>query len=210
MGVWVCEQGPQDARPLAQRLCLGFVPRASIVRFACLRPRSHSLTGTARSTVSTSVPHRVRRARAGEWRRIPVAIKTVIFQSGDDDTYSSLVASEAAIASNLIHKNVVTTYSHDIRNITVGMGQEQSIYKFYLLQVRGWSHVTLQRRAAAVVFWHLAGRPRAHRVCCALTWWWWWCAGVLQWRQPRVRCRKGLLQPCRRLRPLAPHDGSPA
>jgi hypothetical protein len=72
---------------------------------------------------------------AGEWRKMPVAIKTVVFQNGQDDVYTSLVASEAAIASNLVHKNVVTTYSHDIRNITVGSGPEQSIFKFYLLQV---------------------------------------------------------------------------
>lgn len=64
-----------------------------------------------------------------------MAIKTVVFQKGEDDAYTSLVASEAAIASNLVHKNVVTTYSHDIRNIIVGPGPEHSIYKFYLLQV---------------------------------------------------------------------------
>lgn len=65
-----------------------------------------------------------------------MAIKTVVFQKGEDDAYTSLVASEAAIASNLVHKNVVTTYSHDIRNIIIGPGPEHSIYKFYLLQVR--------------------------------------------------------------------------
>ena len=62
-----------------------------------------------------------------------MAIKTVVFQKGEDDAYTSLVASEAAIASNLVHKNVVTTYSHDIRNI---VGGDMSIYKFYLLQVQ--------------------------------------------------------------------------
>lgn len=73
---------------------------------------------------------------AGEWRKLAVAIKTVVFQNGEDDSYTKHVASEAAIASNLMHKNVVNTYSHDIRNITTGPGPEHSIYKFYLLQVR--------------------------------------------------------------------------
>eukprot|EP00892_Ulva_mutabilis_P005445 jgi/Ulvmu1/3272/UM151_0020.1 len=70
----------------------------------------------------------------GEWRKLAVAIKTVVFQNGEDDSYTKHVASEAAIASNLMHKNVVNTYSHDIRNITTGPGPEHSIYKFYLLQ----------------------------------------------------------------------------
>jgi hypothetical protein len=59
-------------------------------------------------------------AGAGEWRKLAVAIKTVVFQNGEDDSYTKHVASEAAIASNLMHKNVVNTYSHDIRNITTG------------------------------------------------------------------------------------------
>jgi hypothetical protein len=84
---------------------------------------------------ATSVPSLSPHCASGEWRKLPVAIKTVVFQKGEDDAYTSLVASEAAIASNLVHKNVVTTYSHDIRNINVGPGPEHGIYKFYLLQV---------------------------------------------------------------------------
>jgi hypothetical protein len=45
------------------------------------------------------------------------------------------VASEAAIASNLVHDNIVSTYSHDIRRIESAEGvNELEIYKFYLIQ----------------------------------------------------------------------------
>ena len=73
---------------------------------------------------------------AGEWQGIQVAIKTVVFQSGKDQTQSSLIVSEAAIASNLFHKNVVTTYCHDVRMVPDKMlGNEEGVFKFYLLQV---------------------------------------------------------------------------
>jgi serine/threonine protein kinase len=73
---------------------------------------------------------------AGEWRRLPVAVKTVVFQGGLNEAHATLVASEAAIASNMTHRNVVATYSHDLRNITApnSVGAEQCIFKFYLLQ----------------------------------------------------------------------------
>ena len=63
-----------------------------------------------------------------------MAIKTVVFQGGEDAAASALVVSEAAIASNLFHKNVVATYCHDIRSLAAGKGQEASVFKFYLLQ----------------------------------------------------------------------------
>ena len=62
-----------------------------------------------------------------------MAIKTVIFSGVDQNT--ALVASEAAIASNLSHENVVSTYSHDIVDIQKANGPELGIYKFYLIQV---------------------------------------------------------------------------
>jgi hypothetical protein len=71
---------------------------------------------------------------AGEWQGIPVAIKTVVFQGGHDESTSSLIVSEAAIASNLFHKNVVATYCHDIRSLVNGNGKEATVFKFYLLQ----------------------------------------------------------------------------
>lgn len=77
---------------------------------------------------------------AGQWRGLEVAIKTVIFSSSGGDGETELVASEAAIASNLGHPNVVATYSHDILDIskatTSTAGPELSVFKFYLIQVR--------------------------------------------------------------------------
>jgi hypothetical protein len=47
----------------------------------------------------------------------------------------SSLASEAAIASNLSHRNVVAMYNHDICNVAVAACNELDIYKFYLIQV---------------------------------------------------------------------------
>jgi hypothetical protein len=77
----------------------------------------------------------------GEWRGLEVAIKTVIFQSSHKEKKASAIASEAAIATNLTHRNVVATYAHDICNVTGDgstraiEGAELDIYKFYLIQV---------------------------------------------------------------------------
>lgn len=70
----------------------------------------------------------------GEWRGLEVAIKTVIFQSDESDNTMSRLASEAAIASNLSHANVVAMYSHDICTVSSD-ANELDIYKFYLIQV---------------------------------------------------------------------------
>jgi hypothetical protein len=64
-----------------------------------------------------------------------VAIKTVIFSSAGGDKQMALVASEAAIASNLSHRNIVATYSHDILDVAQGAGPELGVYKFVLIQV---------------------------------------------------------------------------
>ena len=74
--------------------------------------------------------------RAGEWRGLEVAIKTVIFTSCGGDQQTDLVASEAAIASYLNHKNIVATYNHDIIDVAKAVGPELGVYKFYLIQVR--------------------------------------------------------------------------
>ena len=71
---------------------------------------------------------------AGEWRGLPVAVKTVVFQSLDSEVAHAGVVSEAAIAAGLIHRNVVRTHHHDVR-VSAGRGPEQSIFKFLLLQV---------------------------------------------------------------------------
>jgi hypothetical protein len=72
----------------------------------------------------------------GEWRGLEVAIKTLLFQGIDMENETSLVASEAAIASSLVHRNVVATYSHDVCSVA-GSATELGIYKFYLIQVGG-------------------------------------------------------------------------
>lgn len=77
---------------------------------------------------------------AGEWRGLPVAIKTVVFQSGAEGSDLQLIASEAAIASNLAHRNIVATYNHDVRTLHVTDGSELPSYKFYLVQVRRPAH----------------------------------------------------------------------
>ena len=64
-----------------------------------------------------------------------MAIKTVVFSSEQADAQTSLVATEAAIASNLTHEHIVATYSHDIVGISQAVGPELGIYKFYLIQV---------------------------------------------------------------------------
>ena len=68
-----------------------------------------------------------------------MAVKTVIFSSRAGvalDKQTALVASEAAIASNLSHHNVVATYSHDIVDMARAVGPEPGVHKFYLIQVR--------------------------------------------------------------------------
>lgn len=66
-----------------------------------------------------------------------MAIKTVIFQNDESDGMMASLASEAAIASNLSHRNIVAMYSHDICNVSVASSlNELDIYKFYLIQVR--------------------------------------------------------------------------
>jgi hypothetical protein len=64
-----------------------------------------------------------------------VAIKTVVFESGSHTSQTALVASEAAIASNLMHNNIVKTYKHDVRTISDTQGTELGIFKLFLVQV---------------------------------------------------------------------------
>lgn len=71
-----------------------------------------------------------------------MAVKTVIFSSNGElanDRQTGRVASEAAIASNLAHENVVATYSHDILDMAEAAGPEPGLYKFCLIQVRTYT-----------------------------------------------------------------------
>jgi hypothetical protein len=79
------------------------------------------------------------RVRAGRWRGLQVAVKTVVFETAEDDGRMALVASEAAVASNLSHRNIVATYSYDLRKVAhdlVVSPQELPVFKCYLIQAR--------------------------------------------------------------------------
>ena len=65
-----------------------------------------------------------------------MAIKTVVFESDARDNQTALVASEAAIASNLVHQSIVATYWHDVRTVSDARGLELGIFKLCLVQVR--------------------------------------------------------------------------
>lgn len=78
---------------------------------------------------------------AGEWSGRLVAIKTMVFQCNSDQVVQA--ASETAIASNLAHPNVVTTYCHDLHHMNASTELvsgshklELRLYKLYLIQVR--------------------------------------------------------------------------
>lgn len=73
---------------------------------------------------------------AGEWRGLEVAIKTVLFSDAIAEQSLKLAASEAAIAINLSHENVVATYSHDVVDVQGSTGPERGLYKFHIIQVR--------------------------------------------------------------------------
>lgn len=69
-----------------------------------------------------------------------MAIKTMVFQSRADQIAQA--ASETAIASNLAHPNMVTTYCHDLQKIDSSTELlsgsckiELRLYKLYLIQV---------------------------------------------------------------------------
>jgi hypothetical protein len=97
----------------------------------------HTLNSTVicRAVVACGAPPLSCAVAAGRWQGLEVAIKTVIFSSAGGDKQTSLVASEAAIASNLSHKHIVATYSHDIVDVAKAVGPELGVYKFYLIQV---------------------------------------------------------------------------
>jgi hypothetical protein len=80
-----------------------------------------------------------------------VAIKTVVFESTKHDSQTALVASEAAIASNMVHNNIVATYWHGVRTVSDAQGLELGIFKLCLVQVRlprcTWSTMHVQPAA---------------------------------------------------------------
>eukprot|EP00892_Ulva_mutabilis_P009188 jgi/Ulvmu1/6641/UM003_0279.1 len=105
----------------------------------------------------------------GEWRGLPVAIKTMDFRvdgEGGAAEDTAALAQEAAIAINLVHRNVVATYYTDVRQ--VGDGDEDGAHaapavylpllRFYLVQefCNGGS----LREAVACGFFTVDAMPR--------------------------------------------------
>jgi hypothetical protein len=78
------------------------------------------------------------RFRAGTWKGLEVAIKTVVFEGGPGGSAAppAAAASEAAIASNLVHGNLVATYAHRQRTLVGGDANELRVLKLYLIQAR--------------------------------------------------------------------------
>eukprot|EP00892_Ulva_mutabilis_P009184 jgi/Ulvmu1/6638/UM003_0276.1 len=70
----------------------------------------------------------------GKWRGLEVAIKTLLFQSSDSGSKTAVVASEAAIASNLLHHNIVATYATDVCTVAAESRRDLDVFKFYLIQ----------------------------------------------------------------------------
>jgi hypothetical protein len=74
-----------------------------------------------------------------------VAIKTILFEGAVDGDAAVAAAREAAIASNLVHRNIVATYSHHMRQIQGphdGSAGELGVFKMYLIQVQA-CHISL-------------------------------------------------------------------
>lgn len=57
-----------------------------------------------------------------------------MFQSTASDDQLAAIASEAAISSSLVHRNIVSTYTHDVRNLTSESGLDLGVFKFHLIQ----------------------------------------------------------------------------
>ncbi|KXZ47489.1 hypothetical protein GPECTOR_35g927 [Gonium pectorale] len=53
----------------------------------------------------------------GRWRGLPVAVKSMIFNSENSAAQQQRPLMEAAISSNLAHPNIVTTYSYELREV---------------------------------------------------------------------------------------------
>jgi hypothetical protein len=78
------------------------------------------------------------RMLAGTWRGLEVAIKSIIFEGPHSGGLPSTAASEAAIASTLVHPNIVATYAHELRSVSSPVESavcELSVFRLYLVQV---------------------------------------------------------------------------
>ncbi|KAG2453673.1 hypothetical protein HYH02_001886 [Chlamydomonas schloesseri] len=53
----------------------------------------------------------------GTWRGLPVAVKSMVFGPDGHARHQQRALMEAAISSNLVHPNIVTTYSYELREV---------------------------------------------------------------------------------------------
>jgi hypothetical protein len=104
--------------------------------------------------------------RAGEWRGLEVAIKTILFESGAEDLQTARVASEAAIACNLDHHNVVATYSHNITSVAAPSSANMlDVFKFFLIQARALGAAARLAGSSMLSCQLTAAHPSLSRMC---------------------------------------------
>ena len=134
--------GARPSRHLRCRRCQRWLGQSSPDTLGNLRAAKSGVARHAQHELCSQIAALQRNVKqhglwcAGQWRGLDVAIKTVIFSSSQGDQQTQVVASEAAIASNLSHKNIVATYNHDILDVAKAVGPELGVYKFYLIQAR--------------------------------------------------------------------------
>ena len=86
------------------------------------------------------------RVYRGRWRELDVAVKTVLFShtKGSGNGPEKRAVMEAAVASTIVHPNIVATYHYDIKRIRAVQGKDGAIqiedssrsdWKLYLIQV---------------------------------------------------------------------------
>ena len=122
------------------------------------------------------------RVAAGVWQGRHVAVKTVLFQSSEQDNKLQLLAREATIATRLSHRCLARTFTHDLSEIDTGLkagrrakratpaaAQKGTVFMFFMLQVslrcKHCVHVLHASSAPSVLprcdmlFWHAV-------ICC--------------------------------------------
>jgi hypothetical protein len=84
-----------------------------------------------------------------------VAIKSTIFEVPRGEGPPAATASEAAIASTLVHPNVVATYAHELRSVgspVESAVSELAVYRLYLVQVCSGNQLLFAPKPLQV--WH--------------------------------------------------------
>ena len=75
---------------------------------------------------------------AGTWRGLPVAVKSVVFHANAvEDAPFRRAAAEASVAYGLQHTNIVTTFSHELKQrFSESHVEELLSWELYLVSVR--------------------------------------------------------------------------